>query len=54
MLTDPELDAKFMRLTQNSLDEDRAKQLMEFVERLKRVSDVAELNSLLGNSHNWV
>jgi 2-methylcitrate dehydratase PrpD len=47
MLTDPELDAKFMRLAQNVLGEDAARELKITVSRLEQVSDITELTSLL-------
>ena len=47
MLTNEELDAKFMRLAQNALGEDAARELKRTVSRLEQVSDITELTSLL-------
>lgn len=47
ILTNEELDEKFLRLAQNVLGEDKAKDLRALVNRLEQVSDIAELSSLL-------
>jgi 2-methylcitrate dehydratase PrpD len=54
MLTINELDAKFMRLTQEVLGEDRAKDLKALVNRLEKLSDLAELSSLLIPSKKYI